>query len=157
MRTVAATTARRYGVTLDDCFEEGIAALLRAGIHFKRNISPVAPMSRAPRPARPLKLYSPHGQSVRGTLRGLVSTDFEGRSSDRLYVLGPRTLGSSPLRVLDGLAFLEPAEGVAFHRRAMEEDLAALTRDETKALVRYQLLDRPPHHPTLFCSALRAR
>jgi hypothetical protein len=34
-RSAAAKTARRYGVALDDCFDEAIAALLRAGIHFK--------------------------------------------------------------------------------------------------------------------------
>src|SRR5881296_430325 len=69
-------------------------------------------------------------------------------SSDRLYVLGPGTLGPLPLGVLHGLAFLEPAEAVAFHRRAMEEELTFLTRDETKTLVRNQLLDSAPHHPT---------
>ena len=73
-----------------------------------------------------------------------------------LHVFGTRALRAAAFGVLDGLSLVQVLDRGAFERRVMEKQFAAIALDESKTLVRNQLLDCALCHGKLPCKKFDA-
>jgi hypothetical protein len=103
------------------------------------------------RPGRDMLKHNLHGQRVErrtesSSARPFRLLDNQLRLFDNLDVFGSRPLGAFTDLVLDGLPNTEGLDGRALQSRVMEEDIASVSLDESKASVGHHFFNRSLRH-----------